>query len=168
MSKWPGPIAALAAIASMSMPVLAAPPDLVCKLAAPARVTAGEPAPMRFTLTNRGPAAVRVLNWATPFEGWFGPYVQVLRDGEPQRYSGPMVKRGDPGADEYVTIAAGRSRHATVDLAQPFDLTRPGRYRVMPRISLFDVTGGPARPLADHVPKRLDCPALEIEVLPAR
>ncbi len=160
-------IAALA-IPFTSMPVLAASPDLVCKLTAPARVIAGQPVPMRFTLTNRGPAAVRVLNWATPFEGWFAPYVQVMRNGELLRYSGPMVKRGDPGADEYVSIAAGKSRHATVDLAQPFDFTQPGRYRVTPRISLFDLTTGAARPLAEHVPMRLDCPALEIEVVPAR
>ncbi len=159
---------AVLAISSWSVPVSAASPDLVCKLTAPARVIAGQPAPMRFTLTNRGPHAVRVLNWAAPFEGWFAPYVQVMRDGELLRYSGPMVKRGDPGADEYLTIAPGKSRQATVDLAQPFDFTRPGRYRVTPRISLFDVTTGPARALADHVPKRLDCPALEIEVVPAR
>ncbi len=79
-----------------------------------------------------------------------------------------MVKRGDPGADEYLSIAAGKSRHATVDLAQPFDFTQPGRYRVTPRISLFDLTTGPARALAEHVSKRLDCPPLEIEVVPAR
>ena len=159
-------IAALA-IASTSLPVSAAP-DLVCKLSAPGRVEAGQPVPMRFTLTNRGHAAVRVLNWATPFEGWFGPYVQVLHNGNLLRYAGPMVKRGDPGADEYVTIAAGRSRHATVDLAQPFDFTAPGHYRVTPRITLFDVSTDAPHPRDAMVPMKLDCPALEVEVRPAR
>ena len=161
-----GLIAALA-LCVTSMPVLAAP-DFVCKLSAPARVESGQPVPLRFTLTNRGRAAVRVLNWATPFEGWFGPYVQVMRDGALLGYAGPMVKRGDPGADEYVAIPAGRSRRASVDLAQPFDFTQPGRYRVVPRITLFDITTGAARPRAEHTPMPLNCPALEIEVVAAR
>ncbi|HEY9238472.1 MAG TPA: hypothetical protein VIP10_06525, partial [Burkholderiaceae bacterium] len=124
--------------------------------------------PLRITLTNRRPAAVQVLNWATPFEGWFGPYVHVMRDGVPQRYTGPMVKRGDPTADEYLAIAAGRSRRASVDLAQPFDLSQPGRYRVTPRITLFDVASTAPRPRDAHVPLPLDCPALEIEVVAPR
>jgi hypothetical protein len=155
------------AISFSAMSVSAAP-DLVCKLSAPARIEAGQPVPMRFTLTNRGPAAVRVLNWATPFEGWFGPYVQVMHNGNLLRFTGPMVKRGDPAADEYVAIAAGRSRHATVDLAQPFDFTAPGRYRVTPRMTLFDVSTGPPRQRDAMVPAKLDCPALEVQVLPAR
>jgi hypothetical protein len=154
------------AIASASQVVSAA--ELVCKLSAPARVEAGQPVPMRFTLTNRGQGAVRVLNWATPFEGWFGPYVQVMRNGSLLRYTGPMVKRGDPGPDDHVAIAAGRSRHATVDLAQPFDFTAPGRYRVTPRMTLFDVSTGPPRQRDAMVPAKLDCPALEVQVLPAR
>jgi len=149
------------------MPV-SATPDLVCKLSAPARVEAGQRVPLRFALSNRGRAAVRVLNWATPFEGWFGPYALVTRDGAALRYAGPMVKRGDPGADEYLTIAAGRTRRAEVDLAQPFDFTQPGHYRVVPRLTLFDVTTGPARPRTAHAPMPLNCPALEIEVVAAR
>ena len=151
----------------VSLPAGAAS-GLVCKLSAPNRVEAGQPVPLRFTLANRGTAAAHVLNWATPFEGWFGPYVQVMRNGNLLRYAGPMVKRGDPGPDEYVAIAAGRSRHATVDLAQPFDFTEPGRYRVTPRISLFDVTTGPPRRRDAMLPMKLDCPTLEIQILPAR
>ncbi len=166
MSLWRH--AAIGFAGSMLLLPVSAAADLVCKLSAPTRVEAGQPVTMRFTLTNRGTAAVRVLNWATPFEGWFGPYVQVMRDGALLGYAGPAVKRGDPGADEYVAIAAGRSRHASVDLAQPFDLSQPGRYRVTPRITLFDVTTGPARPRAAHTPMPLKCPALEIEVVAAR
>jgi uncharacterized protein (DUF58 family) len=158
---------AVAAVLFTSTPVSAAP-DLACKLSAPARVEAGQPVPLRLALTNRGHAPLRVLNWATPFEGWFGPYVQVMRDGALLRYAGPMVKRGDPGADEYVAIGAGRSRRAEVDLAQPFDFTQPGHYRVTPRITLFDVTTGAARPRAAHAPMPLNCPPLEIEVVAAR
>jgi hypothetical protein len=141
--------------------------DLQCSLTAPARVVAGQPVPLRFTLANRGPVGVQVLEWGTPFEGWFGAYVEVSRDGVAVAYRGPMVKRGDPAADEYVRIAPHRARRAEVDLAQPFDLSVPGVYRMQPRITLFDVAvvGAPAPRSRDrHVQLTLSCPAFEVRV----
>ena len=157
-----------AALLLMSAVGAAAPAtDLHCTLTAPARVVAGQPVPLRFTLANRGAAAVQVLEWGTPLEGWFAAYVEVSRDGVAIPYRGPMVKRGDPAADEYVRIAAHRSRRAGVDLAQPFDLSVAGVYRVQPRITLFDVaaSGAPLpRPRDRHVSLRLGCPAFEVRV----
>ena len=141
--------------------------DLQCSLTAPARVVAGQPVPLRFTLANRGPVGVQVLEWGTPFEGWFGAYVEVSRDGIAVPYRGPMVKRGDPAANEYVRIAAHRVRRAQVDLAQPFDLSVPGVYRIRPRITLFDVAtaGLPApRPRERHALQTLSCPELEVRI----
>ena len=141
--------------------------DLHCSLTAPARVVSGQPVPLRFTLANRGAVAVRVLEWGTPLEGWFGAYVEVSRDGVAISYRGPMVKRGDPTADEYLRIAAHRTRRAEVDLAQPFELAIPGVYRVRPRITLFDVAaaGTPVpRPRDRHAPLALNCPEFEIRV----
>ena len=141
--------------------------DLRCSLTAPASVATGESVPLRFSLANRGSVAVQVLEWGTPFEGWFAAYVEVLRDGVAVPYRGPMVKRGEPAADEYVRIAARRARHAEVDLAQPFDLSGPGVYRVRPRITLFDVMGADApapRPRARHVALALSCPEFEVRV----
>jgi uncharacterized protein (DUF58 family) len=141
--------------------------ELQCSLTAPASVVAGQPVPLRFTLANRGPVGVQVLEWGTPFEGWFGAYVEVSRDGVAVAYRGPMVKRGDPAADEYLRIAPHRARRAEVDLAQPFDLSVPGVYRMQPRITLFDVAaaGSPAPRSRDrHVPLTLSCPAFEVRV----
>jgi len=142
-------------------------PDLRCSLTAPARVAVGEPVPLRFSLANRGSVAVQVLEWGTPFEGWFAAYVEVSRDGVAVPYRGPMVKRGEPAADEYVRIAAHRARRAEVNLAQPFDLSAPGVYRVRPRITLFDVaaagTAAP-RPRDRHASLALSCPELEVRV----
>jgi len=140
---------------------------LQCTVAAPARVAVGQPVPLRFALANRGPVALKVLEWGTPFEGWFGAYVEVSRDGVAISYRGPMVKRGDPTADEYLRIAAHRTRRAEVDLAQPFELAIPGVYRVRPRITLFDVAaaGTPVpRPRDRHAPLALNCPEFEIRV----
>jgi len=145
----------------------AKPLDLRCSLTAPASVAAGQPVPLRFSLANRGSVAVQVLEWGTPFEGWFAAYVEVSRDGVALPYRGPMVKRGEPAADEYLRVAAHRARRAEVDLAQPFDLSVPGIYRVQPRITLFDVIAGgiPApRPRDRHASLALSCPAFEVRV----
>jgi len=159
---------AAAALLLMSGVAAAAPAaDLHCTLTAPASVVVGQPVPLRFTLANRSAAAVRVLEWATPLEGWFAAYVEVSRDGIALLYRGPMVKRGDPTADEYVRIAAHGSRRAEVDLAQPFDLSVPGVYRVRPRITLFDVmkaTVTAPRPRDRHASQTLSCPELEVRV----
>jgi hypothetical protein len=141
--------------------------ELHCSLTAPASVVAGQPVPLRFMLANRGAVAVQVLEWGTPLEGWFGAYVEVSRDGAAVPYRGPMVKRGDPGADEYVRIAAHRARRAGVDLAQPFDLSVPGVYRVRPRITLFDVAMAATpvpRPRDRHAAQALSCPEFEVRI----
>ena len=141
--------------------------DLHCSLTAPASVVIGQPVPLQFTLANRGAVAVQVLEWGTPFEGWFAAYVEVSRDGVAVPYRGPMVKRGDPVLGEYVRIAAHRARRAEVDLAQPFDLSAPGVYRVRPRIALFDVvpSGTPTpRPRDRHAAQTLNCAEFEVRI----
>lgn len=44
-----------------------------------------QPAKLRFTLHNRGPEAVHLLVWGTPFEGWMSPWATVLHEGRPPR-----------------------------------------------------------------------------------
>lgn len=152
----------------------AAAPGLQCTLRAPATAVAGQPVRLSFTLTNRSASPLRVLEWNTPFEGWFAPYVQVARDGGAVPYRGPAMKRGDPSADEYFSLAAGGSRRAEVDLALPFDLSTPGRYVVTPHLTLFDQFAGgakaAARPRDAHVPLALACDPIEVKIVagPAR
>jgi hypothetical protein len=113
---------------------------LGCRLAVPDHPVLGQPVPLTLTLANHGPAALAFLRWKTPFEQrWTGPFVSVLRDGVPLAYQGPMVKRGDPDAAQYVRLAPGESRSASLDLALPFDLTQAGRYEVRPDVVLADV-----------------------------
>ncbi|HKX42537.1 MAG TPA: hypothetical protein VJO99_15370 [Burkholderiaceae bacterium] len=161
-------LALLMAIGAAASGNASAASDLACTLRAPPRVAAGAPVPLRFTFSNRSAHALRLLEWGTPLEGWFAAYVEVTRDGVALPYRGPMIKRGDPGRDEYQRIAAHRTRSATVNLAQPFDLSQPGVYRVTPRITLFDVVvdGATALPRSreQQTPQALACNAVEIRV----
>lgn len=111
-----------------------------CRVSAPSQVRAKGPALLRFALTHRGIAAFDVLTWGTPFEAmWTAPYVHVTRDGVALAYRGPMIKRGMPTKDEYLRWAAHRTRRASADLAQVFDLAQPGLYRVTTTLHLHDV-----------------------------
>jgi hypothetical protein len=142
---------------------------LRCVLKAPAQVSVGQAVMLQFTVANPGRTALHVLQWNTPFEGWFGSYVRVLRDGVEVPYRGPRLKRGDPSKSAYFRLRTGQSRRATVDLALPFDLTQPGHYRVEPQMTLFDVVavgqGTIPRPRDQHASRELACNAVEIELV---
>jgi hypothetical protein len=141
---------------------------LRCELNAPASGRAGAPLLLHFKITNSGSQGVRVLDWNTPFEpGWFAPFVTVSREGQPVTYRGASMKRGDPAASDYLAIGAGRTRHARIDLAEAFDLSRPGHYRVEPQIMLHDVlpAGTPAPRARDaHQALPLACNAAEVDL----
>jgi peptidyl-Lys metalloendopeptidase len=104
---------------------------LVCVLTAPASVQLPEPVvPVGFTLRNDSSVAITVLRRQTPLEGILGDLFEVTVEGRRLEYRGKMVKRGSPTADEFVTIDPGLHAHATIDLAEGYDLASPGRYRV--------------------------------------
>ena len=138
--------------------------SLRCTLALAAPVQASGPVLLRMTLHNSGKDPLRVLTWGTPFEaGWLTAWAQLQWQGQPVAYQGAQVKRGEPSADEYLALAAGRKRHASADLAEAFDLTRPGHYELRPQIMLHDVwvqAQRGARPRAQHQPMALPCAGL--------
>jgi peptidyl-Lys metalloendopeptidase len=167
---------ALLAGAALTGALMAAPfpttaataPTLRCELTAPAAGRAGAMFELRFAITNTGPHALRVLDWNTPFEpGWFHPFVELTRDGQPLAYRGASMKRGDPAAADYLTLAAHRTRRARADLALAFDLSQPGRYRALPRFVLHDVAprGAPVPRARDAMQAHpLLCNSVEFEL----
>jgi hypothetical protein len=165
---------ALAMVSSSSLATSSAASPaaaLRCAIQAPAQAVAGQPVLLRFTVTNTGAAPLHVLRWNTPFEGgWFAPFVEVKRDGKTLPFQGPMIKRAEPGAEDYLRFDAGQSIDAELDLALPFDLSKPGRYRVQPRLRLHDVyadvdksTTVP-RVRAEHQGADLACPTVEFKL----
>ena len=146
-----------------------AKPELACKLAAPARLAAGSPVEISFRLTNRTPAPVSVLRWYTPLEGVRGDIFRVTRGRRELPYEGPMMKRGDPSASDYVEIPAGKSVTGTADLSAAYGIREPGTYRVAFTRGLADVVRAgetSPRPRDAHRPRKLSCAAISIEVTP--
>lgn len=90
----------------------------------------GSPVTIGFTLENRSSEPLWVLKWSTPLEGIWGAIFEVTRDGKEIPYQGPLSKRGDPSREDYVRIAPGESASAELDLAQAWDFSAPGTYRV--------------------------------------
>lgn len=145
------------------------PPDLACRLDALPGAVAGGPVKVRFTISNRGARAVRVLRWQTPLEGFWSDLLDVSYGGRKLAYEGPLMKRGDPTREDYVEIAPGKPVSAVVDLAGPYDMTRPGTYRVAFTRGLADVVRDRntlPRPRAEHRRRSLACEEIEVVVAP--
>ena len=82
----------------------------------------GKPILITFDLENSSSTDLWVLTWYTPLEGIQGKILEVTCDGEAIPYEGMMVKRGNPGKEDYVLIHAGGSAHAEFDLSQAYSL----------------------------------------------
>ena len=145
------------------------PAPLECRLEARAVQPAGGPVLVRIRLRNQGQQPLAVLDWQTPLEGLLADIftIRPAAGGEPLPYTGPVVKRGDPEADEYVHIPPGGEASEEVDVSLAYDLTRPGVYRVSFRGSLRDVTAPASapRPRDRHTPLAVTCNTLEIEIV---
>jgi hypothetical protein len=144
------------------MHTTASPSTLECRLEPRA------PAGIRFVLANPSQAPVWVLKWNTPLEGWRGSIFTVTGpDGTELPYTGPMVKRGDPGRDEYVQIAPAAEVAAVVDLANVYDLSKSGRYRLQVTGGIADLTTDEAavpRPREQHQGVELRCGEVSLDV----
>ena len=128
---------------------------------------AGGPVALRFRLVNHTEGPLWVLRWNTPIEGWRGTIFTVTFKGAELPYQGPLLKRGDPGREEYVEITPRDSLNVSLDLAEAYDVKQPGTYEVRVTGSLFDVTKDGAsvpRPRDRQQPMALKCEPLTLDV----
>src|SRR3954464_2109925 len=101
------------------------------KLIASGVYDSAEPVRLRFELTNDGDEDLYVLKWYTPLEGLNSDCLTVLRNGKTKvPYDGPMVKRGNPGPDDYLLIPAGKTVTAAVDVSESYPVSKPANYQV--------------------------------------
>lgn len=128
---------------------------------------AGSPTSIRFTLANRTAEPLWVLRWNTPLEGWKGTILTVTANGTEIPYQGPMLKRGDPGREDYVEMPPGKPAYATVDLADVYEVSQPGKYEVKVTGNLHDVAKDGAdvpRPRDRHEAMELRCEGFMLEI----
>jgi peptidyl-Lys metalloendopeptidase len=160
-------IALLAVVSAHCMKAAAPTQPLECRLEAVHPLVAGGPVALRFRLVNRTDGPLWVLRWNTPVEGWRGTIFTVTFQGINLPYQGPMVKRGDPGREEYVEITPQDSLNVSLDLAEAYDVKRPGKYQVKVTGSLLDVAKDAAavpRPRDRQQPMALKCEPLTLDV----
>ncbi|MER5466918.1 M35 family metallo-endopeptidase [Streptomyces sp. NPDC002668] len=85
---------------------------------------------VRFTARNTSSSTVNVLSRDLPQARQSGAILTVTLDGAPVPYRGKIVKYAAPTVADYTRIPAGGTYAATVNLADDYDLSRPGTYTV--------------------------------------
>lgn len=128
----------LAGIAAAAQPA-ADEASLVSRMKALSFYTPDEPINVRFSLENRGTSSVWVLRWQVPSDDIDANIFAITRDGEPVPYIGPLVKRAEPTAEEYIEIRAGKTLSVTFDPSAVYDMTEQGRYAIHYRVGTLDV-----------------------------
>jgi len=85
---------------------------------------------LSFSVQNVGDGRVFLSTVHNPLEGLLSNCLKVKRDGRPVFYDGPLIKRIEPQADEYVFLEPGQSVSNIVDLSTCYQTSLPGRYEV--------------------------------------
>ncbi len=85
---------------------------------------------LTFAMTNTTSDTLYVLRYLTPVDGIQGDILQVLRDGKPVAYTGMVVKRAEPVAEDFVAIPAGETLTVTFDPSSAYDMSVTGEYAI--------------------------------------
>ena len=119
---------------------------LQVSLSLPQAVVQGEGAVwVEVQVHNPGPRAVKVLRWQLPEGELHGPLFEVLdAQGRAADYTGPLVKRPAPRAEDFVRIAPGQTLSYRVDLGARYALG-DGQYQVRYRGLSADARVGELR-----------------------
>lgn len=137
-------------------------------LEVPAALPTGEVVNLGFTLTNHSDTRVYVLKWYTPLEGLAGEIFSIARNGQVIPYQGILASRETPSPDAYVSLDAGESVSAEVDLATAYDFSEAGEYTIKflsPRIShIARSEAEMAKTLDDLGPVQIPSKSVTVEI----
>lgn len=142
---------ALAALAALALAACATPEapmktpkidtdGLRVELAAKTPFVAGQPMRVEMTVSNPTDRAKTFCRYHTPFEGLHNDIFAVSASIADVPYRGMMKKRAPPGPKDYIRLAPGEARSATVDLAEGYTIP-PGGYALSYRGT--DISGLP-------------------------
>ncbi|WP_296949207.1 M35 family metallo-endopeptidase [uncultured Massilia sp.] len=99
------------------------------------------------TMTNTTGATQYLLAWQTPFGREVeAPLFEVMRDGAPVPYLGIQAKRPAPRPSDYIALAPGASRSASVELSALYDMRAGGAYSVRWRAGAARLYSRPGTP----------------------
>jgi len=83
------------------------------------------------SITNITNENLEVLKWNTPFETTLKANVfTILQDGNTIPYSGMLVKRNHPSDSDYLLLAPGETKIATISLPKYYSITQRGNYEI--------------------------------------
>jgi peptidyl-Lys metalloendopeptidase len=140
----PASLALLGALAAQAAPAPAAAPGVTVTLTPDRQSLAKtDDVLVTVTLTNRSATTQYLLAWQTPFDGVAAPLFDVTRDGQAVPYLGIQAKRPAPTAADYVALAPGASRSASVELSSLYDMRVTGAYSVRWRAGALQLFSAP-------------------------
>lgn len=80
-----------------------------------------------FRIRNSGTRNLKILRWGTLLEPFAGDILAVSCNRQTLKYHGPMVKRGQPTADDYVYLQPGGALEQTgINLAEVYSFPPQG------------------------------------------
>lgn len=92
---------------------------------------------LQTTFTNTTKKPIQLLKWNTPLEGEFLANIFDVKqaNGRPATYIGKLVKRHPPTESDYVTLVAGESISASLDLSDAYAISDIGHYSAQYRVN---------------------------------
>lgn len=85
---------------------------------------------LNVTIRNQTNQPQSVLKYHLPSAVLESPLFEVSRNGESVGYTGKLVKRGRPGADDYLVLKPGQVLQQQVELSSQYDLSDGGQYTI--------------------------------------
>ncbi len=91
---------------------------------------------IQFFVVNNTAKDADLLIWGTPFEKRLSADIfTVSKNGVAMPYLGRLVKRGKPGAQDYMQISAGNTLQTYIDIASYYDMSASGQYTVQLKLA---------------------------------
>jgi peptidyl-Lys metalloendopeptidase len=85
---------------------------------------------VNVSISNPNKNTIRILRWFTPFDGVKEDLFAVTVNGKAVEYIGADYKRPAPTDKDYITLKAGETLEATIDLASFYDFSESGYYEI--------------------------------------
>jgi len=107
---------------AIKAPIKAMDTIFSCQLSIEPSQQLGSPVELTVSIENTLTTPVKLLTWYTPFEGFLSDLVQIEIDGQTLPYQGPMVKRGEPTADDFVDLVPQQQLTTVLDLSNAYPI----------------------------------------------